>query len=280
MNLGLIGLGSMGKNYLKTVQDLKGISIKYICARGITPADNFPKKYVKVNDYKKLANFSLDGIIIATPPSTHFEIAAFFLKKGVPVLIEKPLTNNLKEAVKLLKLQKDTPVLVGHTLLYHRRYQQIKKELNKIGQIRSLEFIGANNNPRSDTSVLLDWGSHGIALFLDLLKKDPVGSMITRFSKNNGLAASVDATLNFPDNIKAYLKVSWQSKSKKRRLTVKGAKKTLVFDDIAVPFKPLSLELEDFRSAVKGNDSRSDLKFGVRVMKVLDALNGHLEQLL
>ncbi len=280
IRLALVGLGRMGNNYLNSVKPLKNIQICWICSKTQKSLESFPSTYGKTSNYKTLVlEKDLDGVIIATPAPTHFGIAAFFLKKGIPLLIEKPLTNNLKEAVKLLKLQKKTPVLTGHTLLYHKSYLQIKRELKNIGQIKSLEFIGANNNPRSDTSVLFDWGSHGIALFLDLLREDPVQSTITNVDRNNSLVSSVNATLNFPHNINAYLKVSWRSGTKKRRLTVKGTKKILVFDDIANPFKPLSLVLEDFRNTIKGNNLKSDLKFGVRVMRVLDALNGHLEQL-
>ena len=63
----------------------------------------------------------IDGIIIASPPETHYEIAAESIRNSKPVIIEKPLTLNLKEAKLLLELQEkyQTIVKVNHVYLYH-----------------------------------------------------------------------------------------------------------------------------------------------------------------
>ncbi len=265
MKLALVGLGSMGQNYLNTVSQLKDISIKYISTRK--------------SDYKELINYKIDGIIIATPSSTHFEIASFFLKHHLPLLIEKPLTTNFTDAKKLLVLQKKTPVLVGHTLLFHKGYLKIKKELGKIGKIQRLEFIGENNKPRTDTALIYDWGSHGVSLFLDLMGKGPLDLKIIKYKNKAGRVVSLQAKLIFPKQIVADLNIAWNSTSKKRSFKVTGEKGTLEFDDILLPDKPLARELKDFCKVIRGEATQTDLAFGVRVIKYLDILNGLLERL-
>src|SRR5439155_4922413 len=53
-------------------------------------------------DYKQTADVELDAVIVATPPSTHPEIACFLMECGIPVLCEKPLTTNVRHAEKMI----------------------------------------------------------------------------------------------------------------------------------------------------------------------------------
>lgn len=292
-NLALIGPGQMGQNYLTTASKLPNISISCICAKTNVSLDQFPKKYIKLTNYRDIINHSIDGVIIATPSTTHFEIASFFLKKKIPILVEKPLTINFQDAQELLRIQKKTKTSasIGHTLLFHPAYKKLKQTLPKIGPIISLRFEGANNAPRDDTSVIYDWGSHGVAFFLDILdSKLPENIKALKVSKNpKGIIEKANIQLFFPKKITCNLIISWKSSEKKRKLTVVGEKGTLIFDSVGngaltllksldkkpakLNFsseKPLKLELEHFRQLIKGKSKvTSDLAFGVKVIKIL-----------
>src|SRR3989344_4854692 len=128
LRLALIGLGRMGNNYLNSVKQLKEVQISWICSKTQKSLEELPSIYGKTSDYKTLVlKNGLDGVIIATPAPSHFEIAEFFLKNRIPLLIEKPLVTNPAEAEKLLTIQKQTqtqtqtqtPSIVGHTLLFY-----------------------------------------------------------------------------------------------------------------------------------------------------------------
>lgn len=289
--LALIGLGSMGKNYLKVISKVPRAQIKYICSKTKFPLANFEDNFVKLNDYKKLINFPIHGVIIATPDQTHFEIARFFIRKNVPILIEKPLTVNYNLAKKLMSIKQEPKVLVGHTLLYNPAYQKLKKELSKIGKIKFLKFTGANNKSRKNSSVLYDWGSHGISLFLDLLQKNPITLKVDRFSRSHdGTLDEILVEMEFDKNIKANLNLSWKSKTKKRKLLVVGEKGKIIFDDTLKKRlcikntntnvypkyslkQPLVLEIAEFLNSISGKKKiHSDLKFGARVVEILDQI--------
>lgn len=286
--LALIGLGVMGNYYLKTSKLISGCKIEQICANSPGTLKKYPNSFRKTTDFKKIG--PADGIIIASPASTHFKIAKFFISKKIPLLIEKPFTTNYKDALTLQKLagKSKTSILVGHTLLYHPAYLELKKNISKIGKIKKIIFEGANNKPRTDTNILYDWGPHGASLILDILKTFP--RKIT-FLKPPKLKKEISLSLIFPGNIEGILNLSWVSKNKKRKLIVEGTRGSVVFDDtelkkltIIIEEKiifpeisknqPLENELREFINILKTDHKVKsyDLAFGVKVIRLLDRI--------
>lgn len=287
--IALIGLGVMGNYYLQTARLIPGCKIEQICAKSRKTLNKYSNSFKKSTNYKKIE--PADGIIIATPPSTHFEIAKFFIGKKIPLLIEKPLVLNYKDAlvVKRLATKNKVPVFVGHTLLYHPAYLELKKNIPKVGKIKKIIFEGANSKPRVDTNVLYDWGPHGASLILDVLKSLP--RKIT-FLKPPNLKREVSVNLIFPNNINGILNLSWVSQNKKRKLIIEGVKGLIIFDDmeqkklvinlnekIIFPkigkSQPLENELKEFLNILKPNHevSNYNLAFAVKVIKLLDRID-------
>lgn len=82
---------------------------------------------------------SLNVIAIATPSGTHYEIAKKCIKKGINIIIEKPVTLSLKEADELIVLcaQKRVTATVCHQNRFNLSVQEVKKgivggEVNRI----------------------------------------------------------------------------------------------------------------------------------------------------
>ncbi len=259
INLALIGVGKWGKNYLSTVENIPDCQIKY----------------TRTRDYQDLLyKDDIDGVIIATPGSTHFAIASEFLKKGFNLLIEKPLTTNFEEAEKLLDLwtDKKPKVLVGITYLYHPLYQELKNKISEIGEIKSLSFEGLSSPIRDDISILWDWGPHAVSLFLDLVKS-PVSK-----ASGEGQRDKASLSIEFENGVKAVVQMKWIHPEKVRKLIVAGDKKTIEVDfsqPALVP--PLTVEVKEFISAIKNNTPiTSDLEFGVKVTKILFSIDSKI----
>lgn len=260
INLALIGVGKWGKNYISTVSSIPDCQIKYQRTRDF--ADLLDKD-------------DIDGVIIATPGATHFEISSQFLEKGFNLLIEKPLTTSLQEAEALLNIWTDQKpkVLVGITYLYHSAYQQLKSRLVEIGQIKSLEFQGLSSPIRDDIPALWDWGPHAVSLFLDLVK-----SPISKVS-GQGQRGQANLEIEFENGVKATAQMKWVHPEKVRKLKIVGSQKTLEIDfSQPVDEPPLTVELKEFISAIKKNTPiSSTLEFGVEVTKVLSQAEQSVE---
>lgn len=224
-NLALIGKGSWGKNYIRTIRNLSDCYL--------------PDRNIKTRDYKQLLSHTdIDGVIIATPAKTHFSIAKQFLLKNIPVLIEKPVTTDVQEADELMRLSKkaDIVAMAGHIFLYNPAFLAAKRILPNIGTIRSI-IATSGRNGVLDVSALWDWGPHDISQILFLLESYPSSvaawGMNMRNKKHEPHDLSV-IRLVFPNDISVVITVGWCMQVSKREMTILGEKGAIVFDDLAL----------------------------------------------
>ncbi|MCH8748380.1 Gfo/Idh/MocA family oxidoreductase, partial [Patescibacteria group bacterium] len=287
-------LGRWGTNIKRTLGEIGGVVILV----ADTPAAE-----------RKLRDEELDGVIVATPGSTHAAVALPYIRRGLPTYIEKPMTTTVAEAKKLRRAAKKfgAPVFVGHLQLYNPAYLKTRELAQKLGGIRSLYFEGLNNGPyRNDMSVLWDWGPHPVSMVLDLLKAQPShisawGSALLR--PRTRLYDIVQLKLLFPKNIVMTARLSWLSPEKRTRLTIMGKRDSVVFDDTAEDkvthlkgmgpevhgrsvkqqsphisqprysaASPLTIELQQFLRMVRSHSKpATDIEQGVRVVEILAA---------
>ena len=94
-NIGVIGVGGWGKNHLRVLNELN--CLKAICDINSDNLNEYISRY-KISGYtnidEMIKNEKLDGIIICTPTSTHFDVASKIVKLKMPVFVEKPLALN------------------------------------------------------------------------------------------------------------------------------------------------------------------------------------------
>ena len=118
----------------------------------------------------------LDGVIVATPPALHAEMTLAAVDRGLPVLVEKPLTLDVGEAEAALARarSKGAIVLVDHIHLYSAAWETLKREGVRLGPIRTIAAkAGRWGVFRLDSPVLWDWGSHYAAMCINLLGRVP-----------------------------------------------------------------------------------------------------------
>lgn len=283
--LALIGAGRWGKNYIKTIRSLSSCEL--------------PESFIKTKNYKELFSFdNIDGVIIATPASTHFQIAKEFLNRGFNLLIEKPLATNYKDALRLYEVAKKNKniVMVGHIFLYNPAFLKVKKIAQDIGNIRHISTEGMNYGPiRTDISALWDWAPHDISMSIDLLgglPEEVSGYGVSVLRPNTKFYDTCSLKLRFPKNIFVFINISWLSPIKKRSMTIVGEKSTIIFDDTVE--KKISLvdnlnkktiypsysgqaslseEISSFVDLIRNKEAinKSDLKMGLDVVKVIEA---------
>ena len=240
VTLALIGAGRWGTNIRRTLEHLPGCQLKYVETRQW-------KRLLTVRD--------LDGVLVATPGSTHAEIALPFIRRRIPTFIEKPLTTSLRDALRLQTAAKKfgALVFVGHVHLYSPAYWKAKDLARRAGRIRLITAEGMNNGPyRDDMSALWDWAPHDLAMALDLVGKPPSTVQATGFSMLRPRTKLYDVAtlrLEFPGSTQFLGTYNWMAPEKRKRLVIHGTRHTVIYDDVAD--RKVTL-LNDFGPTVRG----------------------------
>lgn len=239
--IGIVGWGYWGRNYAKYFDTYLGATLTHVCdLRGdmLEDAKMLYPHFITTPRLEDLIEAKLDGVIIASPASAHFKIAQKFLEAGIPLLIEKPLTNSLTSANELDKIAKknSTKVLIGHTFLYNQSVRFLKSEIdaNRFGKLYYLEFRRQSYGPiRDDVNIIWDFAPHDVAIANYLLGGiSPVSVSVQGgiFSRHDKEDIAV-ITLKYPGNIMVNINVAWLYPLKIRSLTLLGDKQMAVFED-------------------------------------------------
>ncbi len=239
INLGLIGAGRWGRNYIKTVAAMEGVRLARLASRNPASTTLVDAGCMISADWHELLDAGdLDGLIIATPPALHAGMVSAAIAASLPVLVEKPLTLDLAEAGKLLKQSREhgSLVMVEHTHLFHPAFEALCRQSADLGAIRSIRGEAGNHGPyRSDVPVLWDWGSHDIAMCIALTGAVPRTRAAVRHERRNvegGIGESIRLLLEWPDGKQADIRLS-NITDRQRRFTVFCEGGVLVYDDLA-----------------------------------------------
>ena len=141
VRLGLIGMGMIGKLHAETMSKMK--DIEFVAASDADAKHQKTATELGTKFYKSyeemIGKETLDGVVIAVPNELHLPVGATCAKKGLNILMEKPIAAELESADRLIQAAKENKVIlmVGH----HRRHNPMIEELRNIvrgGQIGKL----------------------------------------------------------------------------------------------------------------------------------------------
>ncbi|MEN3014977.1 MAG: Gfo/Idh/MocA family oxidoreductase [bacterium] len=246
MKIGQIGLGYWGENIFRNLVHIhKQNKITQIVIFDIdhSKVENIVGKYKDQEISLSIARsiedmYDCDAVVISTPASTHYSIAKKFILNNVHTFVEKPLSLNIEEAEELRKLskQKGICLMVGHLLLYHPAINKIKQIIHQ-GEIGKIIYLFSNRlnwgKLRTEENILWSFAPHDISLILYILQEEPL--KVEAFGISHITPNVFDitlTTLEFSQNIKAHIFVSWLNPYKEHKLTIVGSEGMLVFDDL------------------------------------------------
>jgi len=174
INVGVIGVGSIGKHHARIFSGLEGVKLVGIVDADFSRAEEFAQKYNcrAFSDYMKIMD-SVDAVSIAVPTTFHFDVAIECLKNNKGILIEKPITSTLEEAEALIaEAEKRKLILqVGHLERFNAGVSMISAMADNprfIESQRLSPFLGRG----IDVDVTLDLMIHDIDIILSLVKSD------------------------------------------------------------------------------------------------------------
>lgn len=170
-NILLIGLGNIGKIHYKNLTRFKKFNI-FVFDKNKNATFNFIDKKIQndTNFEDILKNNTIDAAIIATPTNTHTDISVMLSKNSIPHLIEKPISLNKNDYLKILNTAKKHNVFVmcGFVERFHECIVVLK---NQIDKQRIINFSSVRNSiPPSKNRQLDDVKFDVLIHDLDLFK--------------------------------------------------------------------------------------------------------------
>ena len=269
LRVGVIGCGYWGPNLIRNfveIPEAELVAIVDLEAERLAHMQRrFPQISVTAHDYQQLFSLDLDAVVIATPPHTHAAIAQDCLRAGLHVLVEKPLTLDSQDAQMLIALAKewDRVLMVGHTFEYNAAVRALKEMIDRgeLGDIHYVDMVRASLGLfQTRANVLWDLAPHDISILRYILDSDPLSVSAHGVScVHAGVEDVAYATLTFPGNLLAHIRISWLDPCKTRRITVVGSEKMVVYDDV----EPLEkIRVYDKRvQAIRRTDTFGEFSF-------------------
>lgn len=240
VKVGLIGAGYWGPNLARILNQSQLCDFAACCDINSKNVEKIVRQYPTVQGFATLEqmwNSNVEAVVIATPISTHFEVARAALNAGKHVLVEKPLAHNSAYGEELVALaeRKKRILMTGHTFIFSPPVIKVK-ELIESGALGDLYYISLSRVNlglyQKDVDVIWDLAVHDISMLLYWLTDMPVhaqafGRACVQQNKND----VAFLWLQYPSGLIASVEISWLSPQKMRRSIIVGSKRMVVYDD-------------------------------------------------
>lgn len=302
---GIVGTGYLGRLHARILTELPDVTV----AGFVDPDDAVAAELASqlgIRRYDSVAALAseIDCAIVATPTTTHFDVAKELLDAGCDVMIEKPITATAEEARALIEIaaRNDRLIQVGHVERYNPAIAAVA-ELVRGTRYFEAERLGVFVPRSLDVDVLLDLMIHDLNLVLSLMRQKvvevravgvPVLTQMVdmtnvRLELENGAVANLTASRVSQERVRKqrffgsdfYLSVDTkEQEAKGYRLVDNGAQRVLQPIDLQFERKePLRAENEAFiecvrtrsRPVVAAEDGLEAVELALRVRDAIEA---------
>ncbi len=242
LRLGVIGYGYWGPNLVRNFMDVEGACVTSVCdlksERLERVCSRFPSIVTTRNPDELIGSPSVDAVAIATPVSSHFDLALRALQAGKHVLVEKPLAETSEKSARLIEVSEDRGLvlMVDHTFPYTGAVRKIKDlaDQGRLGDIYYYDSTRVNLGLfQHDVSVIWDLAVHDLSIIDYLLPEKPTAVSATGMSHFSSQPENIAyLTLLFPGNTIAHIHVNWLAPIKLRQTLIGGSKTMVLYDDL------------------------------------------------
>lgn len=313
LRLAVIGTGAFGRNHVRVLKEMADVDLVGICDTDADRAAAVASEYhCGLFAHLDAVAGQVDAAIVATPTTTHAEVAAQLLAAGVDVLIEKPIASSAEEGRSLSDLadRKGRILQVGHLERFNPAVEALAQAVTTplFFEIHRLSEF----SPRSlDVDVVLDLMIHDLDIVLALTKEDPeeiraagisvlspkVDIANVRLAFRSGCVANLTASRISTERVRKlrlfqpgqYLSLDYKRQDVSvfsvaatggRSATGAGGVPEIGFHSLPIAkSEPLLQELRNFVGAVRTREKpRVDGRDATKALQVAEAILGKIEE--
>ncbi|MEP6921905.1 MAG: Gfo/Idh/MocA family oxidoreductase [bacterium] len=242
IRIGVIGYGYWGPNLVRNFMEAPGSTVAAVCdlrpERLVHLQLRYPSIRTVTSCQELFKDSSIDAIAVATPVSSHFELAMAALKAGKHVLVEKPLASNSDQALQLIEeaARRKRVLMVDHTFVYTSAVRKIRELItsNALGDIYYYDAVRVNLGLfQHDVNVIWDLAIHDLSIMDYVLPSRAIAVSATGISNLPGQPENVAyITLFFENPQIAHVHVNWLTPVKVRHTLIGGSEKMILYDDL------------------------------------------------
>jgi len=227
----VVGMGPRGQDWLREIQkasefkitacvDIDPAALQGVCSKGVVTANQCFSKLEAALDQN-----ACDAVMVATSPGSHFEPCKLALTRGLAVMVEKPFTLHLSEAVELVTLaeQNGVALIVAQNYRYMRSFRTARRLISNgvLGQVGMVvcQYYRVPHASMGSLALLTNsvlWGAgiHHIDALSYTLNKRITAVMVESFTMPYGKlprGASMHILLSLEDNTRAIYSSTYES---------------------------------------------------------------------
>ncbi|MDY6846711.1 MAG: Gfo/Idh/MocA family oxidoreductase [Chloroflexota bacterium] len=228
----VIGVGSMGKNHARIYWELPNADLVGVADFDHGTAEKIANKYgtKAYYDYKVLLDETKpDAVTLAVPTIYHHDIALEIIERGIPLLIEKPISFTIEEGQSIIDAakKKNVKLMIGHIERFNPAIITLKKHISegKIGRIFQMDAHRQGPFPArvADVGVVVDLAVHDLDVMRFVSKKEIIRVYAeTEKHIHSKYEDLLTGLVRFSDGIVGTLAINWLTPTKIREFIVTG----------------------------------------------------------
>jgi predicted dehydrogenase len=242
IRIGVLGYGYWGPNLVRNFAESAGTAVAAVADLDAKKLELLKRRYPAIRTTTRfqelLQDPAIDAVAIATPVGTHFELGMAALRAGKHLWLEKPMTETLLQARKLLDEadRRQRTVFVDHTFIYTGAVRKMG-ELIRSGDLGSVYYYDSTRVNlglfQRDVNVISDLAVHDFSILDYLLGEHPAAVSASGINHFPGTPENLAyITLFYDSGTIAHANVSWLAPVKVRQILVGGSKRMIIYDDV------------------------------------------------
>jgi predicted dehydrogenase len=242
IRIGVIGYGYWGPNLVRNCFEAQGIEVGCVSDLRDDRLSLVNSRYPTVKTTRSarelIEDSSIDAVAIATPVTTHYELALRALQQDKHVLVEKPLAADTEQVQRLIEVaqKRNRVLMVDHTFVYTGAVRKIRELVDggTLGEIYYYDSVRVNLGLfQHDVNVLWDLAVHDLSIMDYVLPFRPCAVSATGLNHVPGGTENIAyLTLFFEGNQIAHIHANWLAPVKVRRTLIGASRKMIVYDDL------------------------------------------------
>jgi predicted dehydrogenase len=242
MRIAVIGGGYWGSKHVRVLSGLGTVDQLVLVDPRDSIRSSMASAYPGLETHGQLDAVlpTLDAVVVATPPTSHADLALRALSAGCHVLVEKPMATSTADARSMQRLADELGLVLmcGHTFEYHSAVWRLREAVasGELGELHYIDTARLNLGLyQPDVNVIWDLAPHDVSIINHVLDATP--DVVTAWGNAHAHAYLEDvAYLRLEYHragVEAQIHVSWLDPRKVRRVTVVGSRRMAVYNDLA-----------------------------------------------